>query len=196
MTNNEDNIENINKKQSIKRLLLLTVPHLKGIIIATVLVLLVNASELIKPYILKIVIDSFLMKGTAGKGIYSITGMGIIYFSVVVLGNLFSYTEINIINRTGQEIIRDLRNKVFNTIQYLPLWYLDRTSSGRLITRATNDVEAVSEMYTDVIISLFQDVFLLIGIVYTMISLNVRLALVSFSMIPVIFFIVFLLKKK
>lgn len=196
MTNNEDNIENINKKQSIKRLLLLTVPHLKGIIIAAVLVLLVNASELIKPYILKIVIDSFLMKGTAGKGIYSITGMGIIYFSVVVLGNLFSYTEINIINRTGQEIIRDLRNKVFNTIQYLPLWYLDRTSSGRLITRATNDVEAVSEMYTDVIISLFQDVFLLIGIVYTMISLNVRLALVSFSMIPVIFFIVFLLKKK
>lgn len=196
MTNNEDNIENINKKQSIKRLLLLTVPHLKGIIIAAVLVLLVNASELIKPYILKIVIDSFLMKGTAGKGIYSITGMGIIYFSVVVLGNLFSYTEINIINRTGQEIIRDLRNKVFNTIQYLPLWYLDRTSSGRLITRATNDVEAVSEMYTDVIISLFQDVFLLIGIVYTMVSLNVRLALVSFSMIPVIFFIVFLLKKK
>jgi ATP-binding cassette subfamily B protein len=78
----------------------------------------------------------------------------------------------------------------------LPLSYLDKNSSGRLITRATNDVEALSEMYTDVIINLFKDVFLLIGIVYAMVTLNLKLALISFSVVPVMFFIVFLLKKK
>jgi len=92
--------------------------------------------------------------------------------------------------------MKELRKNVFRTIQFLPLSYLDKNSSGRLITRATNDVEALSEMYTDVIISLFKDVFLLIGIVYVMLALDVRLALISFSVVPMMFFIVFLLKNK
>ena len=92
--------------------------------------------------------------------------------------------------------MRTLRRRVFKTIQFLPLSYLDKTSSGRLITRATNDVEALSEMYTDVIISLFKDVFLLIGIVYTMLTIDVKLALISFSVVPLMFVIVFILKKK
>ena len=92
--------------------------------------------------------------------------------------------------------MRNLRRRVFRTIQFLPLSYIDKTSSGRLITRATNDVEALSEMYTDVIISLFKDVFLLIGIVYAMLALDVKLALISFSVVPMMFLIIFMLKNK
>lgn len=186
----------LHKAQSLKRLLSLTLPHMGQIILAAVCVLLLIAAQLIKPYILKVVIDDFLMKHAAPRGFYSINWLGISYFIVVALGGLFSIAQINIINRAGQEIVRDLRERVFETIQLLPLSYLDKTSSGRLITRATNDVEAVSEMYTDVIIDLFQDVFLLAGIVYTMVILDVKLALVSFSVVPVMFLIVFLLKKK
>lgn len=76
-----------------------------------------------------------------------------------------------------------LRNRVFSTIQLLPLRYLDKTSDS-LITRATNDVEALSELYTDGLISLFQDVFLIIGIIGAMLMMDVRLTLVSFCVIP------------
>jgi len=159
-------------------------------------VLLVNAAQLIKPYILKVVIDDFLINHAEQRGFYSIASMGILYFLIVVMGGLLSITQANLINRASQEIMKDLRNRVFRTIQYLPLSYLDKTSSGRLITRATNDVEAISEMYTDVIINLFKDIFLLVGIIYTMLALNIRLALISFSIVPLMFLLVFLLKKK
>jgi ABC-type multidrug transport system, ATPase and permease components len=195
-TNKKDTAVRLHRVQSLKRLLLLTVPQLRRVTLAAICVLLVIASQLAKPYILKVVIDDFLTKHIAQKGIYSITSMGILYFIVVVLGGFFSISQVNLINRAGQEIIKDLRSKLFWTIQHLPLSYLDRTSSGRLITRTTNDVEALSEMYTDVIINLFGDVFLLIGIIYTMLSMDIKLALISFSVVPFMFLIVFLLKKK
>lgn len=181
---------------SLKRLLGFTIPHINKIILAAICVLLVNSAQLLKPYILKLVIDDFLIGGREQRGFYTITTMGWLYFLVVLLGGIFSIAQVNLINRAAQEIMKTLRGRVFKTIQHLPLSYLDKTSSGRLITRATNDVEALSEMYTDVIISLFKDIFLLIGIVYTMLTLNLGLALVSFTVVPFMFFIVFLLKGK
>lgn len=184
------------KVQGLRRLLILTLPYMNKISLAALCVLLTNASLLAKPYILKIVIDDFLVGKKVQTGLYSIKSMGILYFTLVAFGGFFSIAQANIINRVGQKIMKKLRSRVFSTIQLLPLSYLDKTSSGRLITRATNDVEALSEMYTDVLISLFQDIFLLIGIIYTMLSMNVRLALVSFTVVPVMFTLVFLLKKK
>src|SRR5665647_137147 len=184
------------KTHTLKRLLKLTLPHMKRVAIAAVCVLLVNGAMLIKPYILKIVIDDFLTKNITQNGFYSITVMGILYFLVVLLSGFFSIFQVNLINRAGQEIMRTLRGKVFKTIQLLPLWYLDKTSSGRLITRATNDVEALSEMYTDILINLFKDVFMIIGIIYTMVVINLELALISFCVVPLIFIIVFFLKNK
>ncbi|MDF2880381.1 MAG: transporter ATP-binding protein [Clostridiaceae bacterium] len=183
-------------KRSLRRLLKLTLPHINKIILAAFCVLLVNTAQLIKPYILKLVIDDFLVDKAPQSGFHSIKAMAFIYLTVVILGGLFTFSQANLINKAGQEIMKSLRSKVFKTIQLLPLSYLDKTSSGRLITRATNDVEALSEMYTDVIISLFQDIFLLIGIVSAMVNLNVKLALISFSVVPMMFFIVFMLKKK
>lgn len=189
-----------NQKQSdmnsLRRLLLFALPHSKKLILAAVCVLLVNGALLIKPYILKLVIDDFLVNRVPHVGIYSITSMGLLYFMVVMLSSFFSIAQVNLINRAAQEIMKDLRGRVFKTIQLLPLSYLDRTSSGRLITRATNDVEALSEMYTDVIINLFKDIFLIIGIIYAMAMLDFKLALVSFSVIPFMFLLVFFLKNK
>lgn len=184
------------KRNSIRRLLLLMLPHWRKVVLAVLCALLVNAAELIKPYILKVVIDDFLMNQALQVGLYSITSMGILYFLIAVLGGALSFTQVNLINRAGQEIMKTLRYNVFKTIQLLPLSYLDKTSSGRLITRATNDVEALNEMYTDIIINLFKDVLFLLGIMYAMLVLNFNLALISFSIIPAMFFLVFLLKTK
>ena len=195
-TETKSSTKPITKPHSIVRLLMLMRPHMGKISLSLLCVLLVNAAQLIKPYILKVVIDDFLINHAEQRGFYSIASMGILYFLIVVMGGLLSITQANLINRASQEIMKDLRNRVFRTIQYLPLSYLDKTSSGRLITRATNDVEAISEMYTDVIINLFRDIFLLVGIIYTMLALNIRLALISFSIVPLMFLLVFLLKKK
>jgi ATP-binding cassette subfamily B protein len=169
---------------------------MKRVVLASVCILLVNGALLLKPYILKIVIDDFLTKHMAQKGLFSLTSMGILYFVVVALSGFFAIAQVNLINKAGQEIMRSLRSRVFKTIQLLPLWYLDRTSSGSLITRATNDVEALSELYTDVLLSLFQDVFLILGIIGAMFLMDARLALVSFCVIPVMFTVIFLLRTK
>jgi ATP-binding cassette, subfamily B, multidrug efflux pump len=192
----EKKSSSLHKRKGLIRLLKLTTPYMKDIILAALCVILVNIAQLIKPYILKVVIDDFLVSKSPQTGLHSISALAFLYFAAAIFGGLFSFSQVNLINRAGQKIMKNLRARVFRTIQLLPLSYLDKISSGRLITRATNDVEALSEMYTDVIINLFSDVFLLIGIIYTMLSLNVKLSLIAFSVIPIMFLIIFALKKK
>lgn len=184
------------KGKNLIRLLKLALPYTRSIILAAFCVIMVNIAQLIKPYILKVIIDDFLIKKMPQSGLHSINFLSFSYFAAVISGGFFSVCQINLINRAGQNIMNSLRGKVFKTIQLLSLSYLDKISSGKLITRATNDVEALSEMYTDVIINLFSDVFLLLGIIYTMLSLNIKLSLIAFSVVPVMFFIVFMMKKK
>lgn len=191
-----DRISPPHKGRTLKRLLALNLPHMKRIILAAICVLLVNGALLVKPYILKIVIDDFLTKHAAQHGLYSLPAMGILYFAFVALSGFFGIAQVNLINRAGQEIMRSLRSRVFKTIQLLPLKFLDKTSSGSLITRATNDVEALSQLYTDVLISLFQDIFMILGIIGAMLIMDVRLTAVSFLVIPVMFTVIFLLRKK
>lgn len=184
------------KQNSILRLLKFTVPYLKIIILAAICVLLVNAAQLIKPIILKIVIDDFLINHHPESGFYSITFMGIFYLLVIAAGSFLTFAQVNLMNYAGQEIISGLRKKVFTHIQYLPLSYLDKFSTGRLITRATNDVEALNEVFTDILINLFRDFFLLLGIVAVMFQMNATLAAISFVAIPLIFFITNMFKNK
>ncbi|MDF2530822.1 MAG: transporter ATP-binding protein [Clostridia bacterium] len=184
------------KQNSIVRLLKFTIPYLHIMIVAAVCVLLVNAAQLLKPYILKIVIDDFLIKGKPEAGLYSITAMGIFYMLAIVIGSFLTFAQVNLMNYAGQQIISKLRKKVFTHIQYLPLSYLDKFSTGRLITRATNDVEALNEVFTDILINLFRDVLLLAGIVFVMFRMNVSLAVISFIAVPFIFLITKFFKNK
>lgn len=184
------------KQSALLKLLKFTKPYLKEVIIAICLVLLVNVAQLLKPIILKLVIDDFLVARVEQSLLYSITSMAVIYFLLVLAGGVFSILQTNIINKVSQSIMKEVRARVFRVIQYLPLKKIDNMSSGRLITRATNDVEALNEMYTDVLINLFKDIFLLIGILAAMLSLNVSLSLISFCLIPVMVIWMLFLKKK
>lgn len=184
------------KRHSMLRLVKLMFPYWKLVLFAAICVLLVNGAELIKPYILKVVIDDFLIHQKPEAGLYSISSMGIFYMSIVILGSFLTYTQVNIMNYVGQQIISSLRKKVFVHIQHLPLSYLDKYSTGRLITRATNDVEALNEMFTDVLLNLFRDIFLLIGIVFAMINMNGKLALIGLTALPVIFAVTWYFKDR
>lgn len=181
---------------SVIRLLKMTKPYLIYIIIAALCVLLVNGAELLKPYILKVVIDDFLINKRPESGLYSINTMGAAYLLVIAASSFLTVAQVNLMNYAGQQIISSLRKKVFTHIQHFPLSILDKFSSGRLVTRATNDIEALNEMFTDVLINLFKDVFLIIGIVIVMFRLNIILALISFTVLPFIFLITFYFKGK
>jgi ATP-binding cassette subfamily B protein len=184
------------KNNSLMRLLKRALPYWKIILLCMLCVLLVNMAELYKPLIMERVIDDFLIGSKPERGLYSITGMGIIYLLLIAVSSGLTVFQVNAINHVGQSIVTDLRRTVFSHIQRMPLSVLDKYSSGRLITRATNDVEALSELFTDVIIDLFRDVFLLAGIIIIMLSLDVQLALIGFTVIPFIALITNIIKKK
>lgn len=184
------------KINSVKELLKMSLPYKNKFLLAFACVIIINVSVLLKPIIIKVVIDDFLIGKKVQSVFYSITSMGIAYLLISLAVSLLSYTQANLVNSAGQKIIKNLRKSVFSTIQFLPLSYLDKTSSGRLITRATNDISEISDMYTDIVINLLKDIVLLVGIVYTMLSINVQLSLISFTVIPFMVIFVVIIKNK
>ncbi|KWX84807.1 ABC transporter ATPase [Paenibacillus riograndensis] len=181
---------------AVKLLLRLSAPYTFQLILACLCVVIVNGALLIQPLLLQRVIDHFLFGGAVERGLDSIGGLALLYLLVSAASADFSYPQALIVGKAGQILLHELRVRVVSLLERLPLPYLDRTSSGRLITRATNDTSEISDLYTDVIISLVKDVLLLAGIVYAMLVLSPKLTLVSFSVIPVIVFLVFFIKNK
>ncbi|MBW4080203.1 ABC transporter ATP-binding protein [Paenibacillus sp. S150] len=181
---------------AVRLLLRLSAPYAFQLILACLCVVIVNGALLIQPLLLQRVIDHFLIGGAVERGLNSIFGLALLYLLVSAASAIFSYLQALIVGKAGQSLIHELRVRIFSIIERLPLPYLDRTSSGRLITRATNDTSEISDLYTDVIISLVKDVLLLVGIIYAMLLLSPKLTLVSFTVIPVIVFLVFFIKNK
>ncbi|MDW7730314.1 MAG: ABC transporter ATP-binding protein [Bacillota bacterium] len=124
--------------------------------------------------------------------------LALLYLGVIALSFSLNYLQIYLLHRTGQQIIFNIRHQVFSHLQRLSLRFFDTNPVGRLVTRVTNDTETLDQMFTGVVVYLFKDLFMLLGIVIVMLQLNVRLALVSFSLIPVVIIatIVFRLKAR
>ena len=180
----------------LSRLLPFLKPQLKNLVLCLLMVLLVNAAELIKPYILEIVIDRYLTAGRRDSGWDAVWFFALSYLLCAALSSLLSVTEAVKVNRMGQSILMDIRRRVFTHIQHMSMATLDRFSSGRLVTRATNDVETLNELFSDVLVNLFKDIFMLIGIVAVMLWINWRLALAAFAVVPLIALITVLVRGR
>jgi ATP-binding cassette subfamily B multidrug efflux pump len=159
-------------------------PYLPLLFLSMVLVLVINAAVLIKPYIIKHVIDSYITKGINDRS--ALWTMGIIYFVLVVIGAVFTYAQSYILTYVGQKIMFNIRNSLFTHIQNMSMSFFDRNSTGRILTRVTNDVEALNDLFSGVLVNLFRDFVMVIGIVATMAFMDFRLMLVSVSCIPLI----------
>jgi ATP-binding cassette subfamily B multidrug efflux pump len=183
------------KRSSLIRLALLMRPHLGKLLLAILCVIAVNSAEILKPFLSKVVIDDFLVGKEQQRGLYSVIGIGVIYFVVAVIGSLLSMTQVRLVTVLSQSILNKLRIDTFKKILFMPMRSIDRHGTGRLITRATNDVETINEFYSDVFINLFRDVFLLIGIIISMLLMDFRLSLVAFTGVPLIVIITFSLKR-
>lgn len=127
------------------------------------------------------------------KGINKIS---IIFLISIVLAFILNYLQVLILNYTSQKIIFNIRQEIFSHIQSLSISYFDKNPIGRLVTRVTNDTETLNEMYTSVLVNLFKDIFILIGIIFIMIKMDFTLALISFALVPLILISSVIFRKK
>ena len=199
-TNVRAEFRNLDKRSNLLRLASMMKPYAGKMLFCAFLVLMINLAELVKPLAAAAVIDRFT--GTTPENALTglmenlpVAALGIGYFALVLFGALFSVTQARTISGVSQSILDEMRRKVFRKIQSLSVRDLDKYGTGRLITRSTNDVETINEFYSDVFLNLFRDVFLLAGIVVMMLTLDWRLALLSFLAIPVIALLSFSIKR-
>lgn len=198
MPKKESNLPRLSKEQkngSLLRLALLMKPYIGWMIVCILSVLIANAASLVKPALAAIIIDDFLENGKEQHGLYSLTGISLSYLVVELAGIAAGILQVRLITKISQNILHNMRGQIFRKIMHLPTRSLDKHGSGRLITRATNDVETVNEFYSDVFINLFSDVFLLVGILIFMFSMDPYLATVSLVGIPLIALLTFSIKK-
>lgn len=132
------------------------------------------------------------IRGSDAAGVVKIGGY-LLLISILIFG--LNYIQVYLLNYAGQMIVLDIRKKLFSHIEDLSLSFFDKNPVGRLVTRVTNDVETLNELYTGVIVSLFKDFFLLGGIIIAMFLLDVKLALIIIAVIPFLIAAALIFKK-
>lgn len=188
-------------RESTKKLIKYVGPYWKYFLLSLTLILVVSAAQLARPYIVKIVIDDYIRKGlsgalTANQCEAGIKFLGLIYLVLMLIEFILSYFQTYILERTAKKIIMNLRQQVFSHIQKLPISYFDKNPIGKIVTRVTNDTDSLNDMFTDVVIGFLQNVFIMIGIVLVMISLDLKLTVICLLVTPLMFGVTLLFKKR
>ncbi len=122
-----------------------------------------------------------------GSDVEGVLHIALLVALILVVNFGMNFAQVYAMELAGQKMMHDLRMTVFSHLQGLPVSFFDRNPVGRLVTRLTNDIQNVHEMFTSVLINLLKDVLLVLGIIFLLLHLNRQLALVSFSVIPLIF---------
>lgn len=172
------------KNQTLNRMYKMLKPKTKSIIIISILAIIINIGEVVKPYLIKIVIDNYLSSGLWQKGIMTIGIIGIIYIAIVLIGNILDFIVSTATNMVGEDVIYSLRNKLYKYIQYSNIPFHDKTPSGTLFVRITSDVEDITTFFKDVVTTFIKDIVMIIALAVMMISLDYKLALICFLLIP------------
>ncbi|MCK5784269.1 MAG: ABC transporter ATP-binding protein [Desulfobacterales bacterium] len=117
-----------------------------------------------------------------------VSGLAVFLFAVVCLGFAFNFIQVILMEYTGQMIMHDMRLRIFSHIQDLSVSFFSKNPVGRLVTRATNDVQNMHEMFTSIVTFVFKDIFLLAGITILLISINPKLTFITFTLLPFVVF--------
>lgn len=181
----------MNKKSSTMRLIAYMKPYAHWVIFALLLVLGLTAFDLYRPMLVGDAIDTF-----GANGDYDvIIATAIKYAVVLALSFAFNIAQTWILQKTGQNIILQMRKDLYRHIQSLGSRYFDITPVGKLVTRVTNDVEALNEMYSGILVQLFRNIVKIVGLAGVMIVLDVRLAAISFVLMPLVIGLTVLCQK-
>ena len=172
------------KNQTLRRVYKMLKSQTKAIIIISILAIIINVGEVIKPYLIKVVIDDYLSSGLWQKGIMSVGIIGAIYIAIVLIGNILDFVVSTSTSMMGENVIYSIRNKLYKYIQYANIPFHDKTPSGTLFVRITSDVEDVTTFFKDVITTFIKDIVMIIALATMMIALDFKLAMLCFLLIP------------
>jgi ATP-binding cassette subfamily B multidrug efflux pump len=180
----------------MRRLLTYLRPYRWQVTIAIVSIVLKTFCDVMGPYLVKVAIDRYLAPTkSAAPGLSSwlsprpLTGIeqiSLIYLGLLIFGFVLDFLKTYFVQWIGQKIMFDLRSQIFRHLQRIHVAFYDKNPVGRLVTRVTTDVDALNEMFTSGLDAIFEDVFVLAGIVGVMLWMNWKLALITFAVLPLI----------
>jgi len=189
----------------MKRLLGYMRPYRWQVTFALIAIVLKAGADVIGPYLTKVAIDKYLANRTEShslldrflssnpmRGIAQIAAM---YVGILLFSFVLEFVQTYVMQWAGQKVMFDLRSQIFRHLQKLHIAFYDRNPVGRLVTRVTTDVDALNEMFTSGVVSIFEDIFVLIGILVIMLNMSWRLALITFAVLPIIFYATSLFRK-
>ncbi len=150
-------------------------------------VLIMKDGDLGVPLDLLNQLDASELSRIRHKDLRGVAGIGVLILLILLATFVLGYIQHMLLEKTGQFIMNDIRLRLLERMQARAMSFFDRHPLGRLVTRATNDIENLNELFKSVLVTVFKDVFLLLGIVVILLALNWKLALISFAILPLIF---------
>jgi ATP-binding cassette subfamily B protein len=182
----------------MRRLLGYLKPYRLQVVIALVAIVLKAGADVLGPYLTKVAIDkylahkpgaghSFLDRFLSSQPLTGIAQIGAAYIALLSFSFLLEFAQTYLMQWTGQKVMFDLRSQIYRHLQHMHVAFFDRNPVGRLVTRVTTDVDALNEMFTAGVVSIFEDVFVLAGIIAIMLNMSWQLALIAFASLPLIY---------
>jgi len=180
----------------MRRLLRYLRPYTWQVAVALVAIILKAGADVLSPLLTKIAIDKYLAHVTGTRSaldrwlssspLIGIAQIGALYVGLLAFSFGLEFLQTYFMQWTGQKVMFDLRSQIFRHLQHMHIGFYDKNPVGRLVTRVTTDVDALNEMFTAGVVSIFEDVFVLAGIVAIMLRMNWKLALITFAVLPLI----------
>src|SRR5258706_4822607 len=190
----------------MKRLLNYLRPYKLEVMIAVVAIVLKAGMDVVGPYLTKTAIDkylvrtpdfhSFLDRWLSDAPMQGIGQIALIYVATLCLSFFFEFAQIYLMQWTGQKAMFDWRTQIFEHWQRMHIGFYDTNPVGRLVTRVTSDVDALNEMFTAGVVAIFEDIFVLAGIMLVMLKMKWWLALITFAVLPLIVYATAVFRKK
>jgi len=190
----------------MKRLLAYLRPYKLQVALALAAIMLKSAADVVGPYLTKTAVDKYLAPTTRGshgfldrflssQPLVGIAQIGAMYVGLLVFSFFLEFLQTYFMQWTGQKVMFDLRSQIFRHLQRMHIGFYDKNPVGRLVTRVTTDVDALNEMFTSGVVAIFEDIFVLAGIVVIMLKMDARLALITFAVLPLILVATMIFRK-
>jgi ATP-binding cassette subfamily B multidrug efflux pump len=190
----------------MRRLLTYLGPYKWQVAIALVSIVIKAGLDVLGPFLTKTAVDKYLYRIPGNRSILDgwlssepmrgVAQVATLYLGTLVFSFFCEFLQTYYMQWTGQKVMFDLRSQIFRHLQRMHIGFYDKNPVGRLVTRVTTDVDALNEMFTAGVVSIFEDVFVLVGILAIMVAMNWKLALVTFAVIPFIFWATMIFRVK
>src|SRR6478752_13698 len=188
----------------MKRLLGYLRPYKWQVVVALISIILKAGADVLGPFLTKTAIDKYLSSTAhhsildrflSSSPLVGIAQLGFAYFALLLISFGLEYTQMYLMLWIGQKVMFDFRSQIFRHLQHMQIGFYDKNPVGRLVTRVTTDVDALNEMFTSGVVAIFEDIFVLAGIVLIMLGMNWWLALITFAVLPLIFWATMVFRK-